>query len=217
MARITAQAPSEHSCNAFPHAGALLADLATVLRSTWQRMPPQVGICFVWRAVGRAIRLPACLLCDPHLSTHNYATPPPSAARMQSMSMVLHSFALQRFTPHELLDVAAEHLAEHMPEYSPQVSKLSSSCAPAAASGSLLFCSDPDPSSTAGVLSAVKLSPVYAPPSPPHPALWMAGHCQRHVGLWQAGGPPGAGPASRRTMHTGKQRQGQAAAPALVP
>ena len=36
------------------------------------------------------------------------------------MAMALHSFAVQGFTPHELLDVAAEHLAGRLPRYNPQ-------------------------------------------------------------------------------------------------
>lgn len=34
--------------------------------------------------------------------------------------MALHSFAVQGYTPHELLDVAADHLAERLPQYTPQ-------------------------------------------------------------------------------------------------
>lgn len=62
-----------------PPAGALLADLAGVLRSMWDRLPPQ------------------------------------------SAAMVLHSYAHQQFTPHELLDAAAEHLAARLDDYEPQV------------------------------------------------------------------------------------------------
>ena len=61
-----------------PPAGGLLADLAAVLRSMWQRTPPQ------------------------------------------SMAMALHAFATLTFTPHELLDAAAEHMALHLPHYTPQ-------------------------------------------------------------------------------------------------
>ncbi|KAL4430985.1 hypothetical protein ABPG75_006241 [Micractinium tetrahymenae] len=60
------------------YSGALLADLAGVLRSMWERLPPQ------------------------------------------SAAMVLHSYASQQFTPHELLDAAAEHLAAHLAGYEPQ-------------------------------------------------------------------------------------------------
>ena len=41
--------------------------------------------------------------------------PPP-----QSMAMVLHSYASLNFTPHELLDAAAEHMALNLPHYSTQ-------------------------------------------------------------------------------------------------
>lgn len=36
------------------------------------------------------------------------------------MAMALHSYAQQQYTPHELLDVAAEHLVYGLPAYSPQ-------------------------------------------------------------------------------------------------
>jgi hypothetical protein len=53
------------------------------------------------------------------------------------MAMILHSFAQQQHTPHELLDAAAEHLGSNLEQYNSQVRILvvvSSACAP-------LFCS----------------------------------------------------------------------------
>ena len=39
------------------------------------------------------------------------------------MAMVLHAYASLSFTPHELLDAAAEHMALHLPEYDAQASR----------------------------------------------------------------------------------------------
>lgn len=44
------------------------------------------------------------------------------SAALQSMAMVLRSYATLNFTPHELLDAAAEHMALNLPQYSTQAS-----------------------------------------------------------------------------------------------
>lgn len=110
-------------------AGGLLSDLATVLRSMWQRMPPQVGGTLQGR-LNYTSTQPSCACPsfahapnrDPLAACHMPLISDTAClpVALQSMAMVLRSYAALNFTPHELLDAAAEHMAMNLPQYSTQ-------------------------------------------------------------------------------------------------